>query len=537
MDVRSAMAQNTGAGKSSSSADASDGRNRKSPLTPLVEVTPKEAFTVMLIDCLGRLHSGGRDSEWDVCVEEAWEAETGTQFLPVRTVPSTALWGPPGHGKTTICKLVGRRIAAHLRLEFILNPPNDFIVTKRHFLLTTQEMSGSVSNVDFAGIPAKATGRREDGTDYAYMEKLLERRIVQLRDAGAGILLLDDFPNAAQFVQNNILSICEEGRFQGLDLGPRVMPFLTGNLGAIDGTHTSRPSTATMTRVRNLFVYEDVDEFAQRTELAFRDLPYGDLGISDFLKRNSMYYDTLDPSAAPGPHACPRSNTKAIDSMRLARHMYDVREGNPAPQNPKLGLPVRRLLEIYAQGLVGAKAAEGWVSYAYSLITEAEPLAVEALSQNGLSAKSADRLKMLMGDGQAAEAQTFAYQFAVAVADRAAGVIASSRQESEGLAFAAERFARAILEPEFILDTTRTLALSRFVRRLVERKPDLADPKDREVLRADFARALVRSLTSVVELDEYFVREVIPDVLSGYVATTTFATGHRGSSPRMVPRN
>jgi len=115
-------------------------------------------------------------------------------------------------------------------------------------------------------------------------------------------------------------------------------------------------------------------------------------------------------------------------------------------------------------------------------------------------------------------------------------VIAGSRQESDPLAFAAERFARAILEPEFILDTTRTLALSRFVRRLLERKPDLADPKDPEVLRGEFARALVRSLT-VVPLDEYFVREVIPDVLSGYVATTTFATGHRGSSPRMGPRN
>lgn len=530
------MVQKTGAVQLTNGAEANEPRSRKAPLTPLVEVTPKEAFTVMLLDFLGRLHSGGRDPEWDVCVEKAWLEETGTQFLAVRTVPSTALWGPPGHGKTTICKLVGRRIAAHLRLDFVLNPPNDFVVTKRHFLLTTQEMSGSVSNVDFAGIPSKATGSREDGSSYGYMEKLLERRIVQLRDAGAGILLLDDFPNAAQFVQNNILSICEEGRFQGLDLGPRVMPFLTGNLGAIDGTHTSRPSTATMTRVRNLFVYEDVDEFAQRTELAFRDLPYGDLGISDFLKRNSAYYDTLDPSAPPGPHGCPRSNTKAIDSMRLARHMYDVRDGNPAPQNPKLGLPVRRLLEIYAHGLLGAKAAEGWVSYAYSLITEAEPLAVEAMSQEGLSAKGFERLKLLIGDGQAAEAQTFAYQFAVAVADRAAGVIANPRAESDALAFAAERFARAILEPEFILDTTRTLALSRFVRRLLERKPDLADPKDREVLRAEYARALVRALT-VVPLDEYFVREVIPDVLSGYVATTTFATGHRGSSPRMGPRN
>src|SRR4051812_21234994 len=122
-DVRSAMAQKTGAVQPSNGADGKDGRNRKAPLTPLVEVTPKEAFTVMLLDCLARLHSGGRDPEWDVCVERAWEEETGTQFLAVRTVPSTALWGPPGHGKTTICKLVGRRIAAHLRLEFVLNPP------------------------------------------------------------------------------------------------------------------------------------------------------------------------------------------------------------------------------------------------------------------------------------------------------------------------------------------------------------------------------------------------------------------------------
>jgi hypothetical protein len=524
------MAQNT---DPSTGVGAGDTRKR---LTPLVEVSPKEAYAVMLIDCLAKLHSGGRDPEWDVCVESAWEAETGTRFLRVLTVPSTALWGPPGHGKTTICKRVGQRIAEHLRLEFVLNPPNDFVVSKRHFLMTTHEMSGSVSNVDFGGIPAKATARREDGTAYEYMEKLLERRIVQLRDAGAGILLLDDFANAGQFVQNNILSICEEGRFQGMDLGPRVMPLLTGNLGAQDGTHTSRASTATMTRVRNLFVYEDVAEFATRTQLTFRHLPYGDLGISEYLTRNPGYYDTLDPSGPPGPHACPRSNTKGIDSMRLVRHLYDVSEGNNAPQNPKIGIPVRRMLEIYAQGLVGAKAAEGWVSYGYSLITAAEPLAAEAMSEEGLSEKGMSRLKSLVGDGQAAAAQTFAFQFAAAVADRAAGIIASSRDEPQGLAFAAERFARAILAPEFILDTTRTLALSRFARQLLERRPELADPKDPEVLRSEFARSLIRRLT-VVPLDRYLVENVIPDVLSGYVATTSFATGHRGSTPRMGPRN
>jgi hypothetical protein len=529
------MAQNSGATQPTAGTEADSGSARTRPLTPLVEVSPREAFKVLLIDCLAKLHTRGRDRQWDERIEHAWQEETGTRILSIRNVPSAALWGPPGHGKTTISKLVGETLAKYLGLEFVLNPSNDFVVNNQHFLITSQEMSGSVSNVDFAGIPAKATGRRPDGDTYEYMEKLLERRICQLRDAGAGILLLDDFANASQSVQNNVLSIVEEGRFQGLDLGPNVMPILTANLGSIDGTHTGRPSTATMTRVRNLFVYEDVDEFALRTELLFRELPYRDLGICDFLKRNPQYYDTLDPTGPVAPHACPRSITKVIDSMRLVRHFYEPGTGEGAPRNPKIDVPVRRMLEIYAQGLVGAKASAGLVGYAYSLLTEAEPLAAEAMSREGLSMQGRARLKDKVGDGQSAEAQTFAYQFACAVADRAAELIGRSPRDSQTLAFGAERFAQAILEPEFIVDTTRTLALSRLASHLIDRNPELADPKDKEVLRTEFAQGLVRALT-VVDLDEYFVREVIPDVLSGYVATTSYATGQRTQISRMVQR-
>jgi hypothetical protein len=529
------MAQNAGAAQQLTGNPEDDGGGRNRPLSALVEVTPKEAFKVMLIDCLAKLHSGGREPHWDERIEQAWQEETGTSFLPLRTVPSAALWGPPGHGKSTISKLVGRTVAEHLGLQFVLNPPSDFVVTGKHFLVTTQEMSGSISNVDFAGIPAKATGRRPDGTTYEYMEKLLERRIVQLRDAGAGILLLDDFANASQSVQNNLLSIVEEGRFQGLDLGPRVMPILTANLGSVDGTHTGRPSTATMTRVRNLFVYEDVDEFALRTQLAFRDLPYRDLGISEYLKRNSVYYDTLDPTGPVAPHACPRSLTKVIDSMRLVRHLYEQAEGQGVPRNLKIGVPVRRMLEIYAQGLVGVKAGAALVGYAYSLLTEAEPLAAEAMSHEGLSRHGMERLKALMGNGQSAEAQTFAYQFASAVADRAAELIAGSPRESQTRYLGAERFAQAVLAPDFILDTTRTLALSRLAGRLIELSPQFADPKDKEALRSEVTECLIGALT-VVPLDEYFLRQVIPDVLSGHVATTSYATGQRARESIMDQR-
>ncbi len=513
-----------------SGIDTSDGDTQEGAhaLTAIVTVSPKEAFKVILIDCLTKMHTGDRDPEFDACVEKAWRAETGTEFLRVRTAPSSALWGPPGHGKSTICRLVGQRLAQHLGLEFVKDPPRDFQVTQRHFLMTTQEMSGSVSNVEFAGIPAKATGLRPDGSSYEFMEKLLEKRIMQLRDAGAGILLFDDFANASEFIQNNVLSIAEEGRFQGLDLGPRVMPLLTANLGAVDGTHTGRVSTATMTRVRNLHVYESVDEFALRTQLAFRDMPYQDVGICSFLKRNTRLYDTLDPTGPPGPHSCPRSLTKLIDSMRLVRRLYESVEGRSGLHNPLVDIPIRRLLEIYAKGLVGAKAGQPVVAYGYSLITEAEPLAAEAMSAEGLSVQSFQRLRTNIGDGQAAAQQTFAYQFAIAVAERAAELIARSPSEP---VLAIVRFARATLEPDFILDTTRTLALSHVVRHIIELNPGLADPKDKEVLRPELARTLIRAVTDNVKLDEYFVQEILPDVLSGYVATTSYASGQRAKAP------
>jgi hypothetical protein len=189
------------------------------------------------------------------------------------------------------------------------------------------------------------------------------------------------------------------------------------------------------------------------------------------------------------------------------------------------------MLEIYAKGLVGEKAGAALVSYAYSLLTEAEPLAVEAMSRAGLSAQGLQRLKAKIGDGQAAEAQTFAYQFACAVAHRAADLIV----RSQTLAFAAVRFAQAVLAPRFIPDTTRTLALSRLARQLIERSPNLANPKHKEVLRTEFAQGLARALT-VVELDDYFVRQTIPDVLSGYVSTPSYATGQWMNMTNRTPR-
>lgn len=495
--------------------------------TPLVQVTPAEALQVLLIDFLAKLHTGGRDPAFDARIEHAWRAETRTPFLAVRHVPSTALFGPPGHGKTTICRLAGERIAAHLGLTFVKNPPKDFAVTRQHFLLITQEMSGTVSNIEFAGIPAKATGKREDGSTFEYMEKLLEKRIVQLRDAGAGVLLLDDFANASEFVQNNLLSIVEEGRFQGLDLGPRVLPLLTANLGSIDGTHTGRVSTANMSRVRNLYMKEPLDEFVERTLRDYRGMEFDDAGICGFLKYNPEYYDTLDPSGPPSPFACPRSLTKLVDSMRVLRNLYERCEGQAGVGNRHLGTSITRMAEILAKSLVGPKAGQRISEYVYSLVTEAEPLAVEALSEEGLSAPSLARLKAKLGEVRSAPEQTFAYQFASAVAAKTAAMIAAAPEDSRQLADLAVRFGKAVLDPDRLPDTTRTMALHHFVRRLIVLQPALADAKDPEVLREDVVRAIHRAIVSHIELDAHFANEIMPDVLTGYALTTGFAAGQR----------
>lgn len=510
---------------STNAPDAHEKEHKREVETPIVQVTPNEVLAVVLIDFLSKLHTNGVDPPFDALVESAWRAETGTSFLPVRNAPSTAIYGPPGHGKSTVCRLVGERIARYLQLEFVRNPPDNFTVTKRHFLFITQEMSGMVSNIEFGGIPTKATGRRPDGSSYDYMAKLLERRIVQLQDAGAGILLLDDFANAATFVQNNLLSIVEEGRFQGLNLGPRVLPLLTGNMGSLDGTHTERISTANISRVRCMYMKEPLDEFIRRTEKDFRNMEFGDAGICDFLHINKSLYDTLDPSGPAGPFACPRTITKTVDSMRLLRRLYS------GGRNQKLEIPFLRMVEIMTKSLIGAEAGHSLMEHAYALITEAEPLAAESMTAAGLSAASLSRVKSLVGDAMSAQQQAFAYQFVLAVAGRAAALIAEAPEDLLLLKEMTVRFGRATLGGELQLpDTTRTMALHHFARRLIACHSGFEHPKENGILRPDIAQSIYDAIRQGVSIDSHF-EEVIPDWLSGYAFTTGYASRQRVTAP------
>lgn len=59
-----------------------------------------------------------------------------------KKVKSVLLLGPPGQGKTTSFKAAAEKVAAGLGLEFVLNPDDDFVATKDHFMFVSHECSG-----------------------------------------------------------------------------------------------------------------------------------------------------------------------------------------------------------------------------------------------------------------------------------------------------------------------------------------------------------------------------------------------------------
>ena len=354
-------------------------------------------------------------------------------LLPIN---STLLIGPPGQGKTTAFKVASKMVANGLGMQYLENGAIDDAlekhgkITENDFVFVSQETAGVVSSLEWAGLPTAKLQKGADGKpDRKVMGRLHSQRLEALADAGGGCLLLDDFMNASPSIQNVGLSLTEEKRYGDLSLAKTYVG-VTGNMGSIDGTNTSKTSSALRNRLKIFFTQDRLTNFVKRiqTDPKYRD-EVGDVAVCGFLERNNQYFASMPDPKMMGGYNTPRSWDKFIAEARRIVYANGGRAGGPR------ALPDLRRV---ASALLGHEVAHQFTTYLRAMMDHADPLARQVIMEGKLDQ---DTLKKKFKDGYSASEQHFAYQYALALAEWTAVKISKDKGD---LREAVTRFALGI---------------------------------------------------------------------------------------------
>ena len=358
----------------------------------------------------------GWQKEYNETLKVAYKQWKGVDFdenfAKGAKVTPIALMGPPGHGKTTAFKVAAKWFAKTTGLKYIDRIDiADYVGGKKKldrdtFLFVSQEFSGEVSKAGI-GLPFKSVGKigiDEEMVEVEYMRNMMPGRFQLMKQAKAAVLLFDDFVNASPAIQNIALSITNENRFQDMDYS-NVYIGVTGNLGAVDGTHTSRMSSALLSRLEAHVVADHAADFANRLIERSKD-KIGDLGLSGFLRRNPQFFWSMP---AKGAFPCPRTWDLAIDAMRMV----------VASNDNNLERSLDEISELLPS-FIGQETAHHTHAYLHQLTIGADPLARKMIREGRWGDEDKAKLEQGYKSGFGADSLDFAYQFGTAMADYAA---------------------------------------------------------------------------------------------------------------------
>lgn len=381
----------------------------------LQETDTENAVTMIAHDILITLHrtaDKSRKAKIEALYKEYYP--NGLFHDDGSPINSILLMGPPGQGKTTAFKVAAKMVAKGLGMNYLENGDIDAAmekngkITKDDFVFVSQETAGVVSSLEWAGLPTAKVQKDPEGNDRKVMGRLYSQRLQSIADAGGGLLLLDDFMNASPSIQNVGLSLTEEKRYGDLSLSNAYIG-LTGNMGSVDGTHTTKISAALRNRCQIFFTQDSLKNFVRRanSDPRYQD-EVGDVGVCGFLERYNNYFNSMPNPKEMGGYNTSRSWDKFIAEARRAVYSQGGRQG---------ALRAMRTIQDKAASLLGFEVAHQYTTYLRSMMDMADPLARDVIINGKMDL---DLMQKKFKEGYSANEQHFAYQYALALADYAA---------------------------------------------------------------------------------------------------------------------
>ena len=368
------------------------------------------------------------------------------------------LMGPPGQGKTASFISAAKAVCAAMELNYIDHVSDNYKPELNDFLMVIQECAGANSDVTFGGLPKAEEIEMPNGEKRTVLKSALNYRFTVFDMCAGGVFLADDAANAPTIIQNILLPVAQFGSFRGLKINA-VIGF-TGNLGALDGTHTSEQSSALITRVFPIFTTDTLKDFIDRAQNIYND-GLGTVGYLAYLEmKKENNFASLPRSGSKSGFKCSRTHEDFIKQIRS--FLY---------RNGGLGHEEDALEDIQAAAVGAFGEKEGTEIFAYydSYTRGAAPLARKFILE-GQSAKKEEFEEKYKG-GSDPLSMSFAYQFASACADYAVAQISTANNKEKQLVETLVHYGQSVLR---LNDSEFSFALDYFKNTLASAVPEFA---------------------------------------------------------------
>ena len=336
------------------------------------------------------------------------------------------LMGPPGQGKTACFMSASKEVCAAMDLNFVEHVSDNYKPKLNDFLMVLQECAGANSDVTFGGLPKAEEIILPSGERRTVLKSALSYRFTVFDICAGGVFLADDAANAPGIIQNILLPVAQFGSFRGLKFKNALIGF-TGNLGPLDGTHTSEQSSALITRVFPIFTTDTLEDFAYRSHKSYKD-PLGTAGYLSYLEmRGENNFAALPRTGAKSGFKCSRTHEDFIRQIRS----FLYRNGGLGYEKEALGD-----IQAAAIGAFGMDEAKSISKY-YEVYTKySMPLAQKSMVDK--SEKSDDFSSVYNQLSEKAEKdvgfnepKAFIYQFPSACADVALQQVLKTLNENK----------------------------------------------------------------------------------------------------------